>query len=106
MSTSVTRWRQWSNAASSPITDKTASGWPRSSPGWSLEPLDLADDVVAEIADESAVKRRKTFYRRGPEPLQQRLDTRKDPVVEPEGIGKRALCHLHMTAPRDQSRRR
>ena len=31
LSTRVTRWRQWSKAASSPITETTASGCPRSS---------------------------------------------------------------------------
>ncbi len=33
LSTRVTRWRQWSKAASSPITETTASGCPRSSGG-------------------------------------------------------------------------
>ena len=35
LSISVTRWRQWSNAASEPIMLITASGTPRSSGGTS-----------------------------------------------------------------------
>ena len=33
LSMSTTRWRQWSKAASWPMTARMASGWPRSSGG-------------------------------------------------------------------------
>ena len=61
---SVTRWRQWSKAASSPMIDSTASGRPRSSCGHVGQALDLADDVVAEVADEAAVQRRQVGHAR------------------------------------------
>ena len=41
-----------------PITTRTASGWPRSSGGGVRQALDLADHVVAEVADQPAVQRR------------------------------------------------
>ena len=58
LSMSTTRWRQWSKAASWPITARTASGWPRSSGGMSGQVLDLADHVVAEVADQAGVEGR------------------------------------------------
>ena len=52
------RWRKWSNAATCPASEHTASGKPRSSVGTVGQPLDLAHGVVADPADDAAVERR------------------------------------------------
>ena len=57
LSISVTRWRQWSKAASEPIIDITASGTWASSGGGVGQPLHLAHHVVAEVAHQPAVQR-------------------------------------------------
>ena len=59
-----TRWRQWSNAASEPITLITASGSPRSSVGHVREVLDLTHDVVAQVAHDPALQRRQVGQQR------------------------------------------
>ena len=45
------------------------------------EAFDLPHDVITEIADEPAVKRRQLLERRRPEPLEERLDAAKDAFV-------------------------
>ena len=81
----VTRWRKWSNAASSPMTDWMASGKPRSSVGHVGQPLDLAHHVVAEVADQAAVQRREVGQRGRPVVAERGLDGGEDALVERDG---------------------
>ena len=56
--TSVTCWLQWSYAASSPMTDRIGVGPDPVVGGDVGQVLDLAHDVVAEVADHAGVQRR------------------------------------------------
>ena len=52
------RWRKWSNAATWPASEHTASGKPEIVVRNVGQPLDLAHGVVADPADDAAVERR------------------------------------------------
>ena len=88
---SVTRWRKWSKAASSPMTDSTASGQALVVGGHVGQVLDLADDVVAEVADEPAVQRRQVGEARRPVAGQERLDRGEHALVERDRVGHGAV---------------
>ena len=70
------------------------------------EPLDLAHDVVAEIADEASVKWRQLVERRRPEALEERFDTAENALVAGHGGRQRTLSHLDVATARHQCRRR
>ena len=91
LSISVTRWRQWSKAASEPIMLITASGTWRSSGGHVGQPLDLADHVVAEVAHQAAVQRRQLGDHRRPVRRQQVLEHGEDALVAGHVDGQRAV---------------
>ncbi len=56
------------------MTDSTASGWPRSSGGTFGQVLDLAHDVVAEVADEPGVQGGQVGQLRGVEGVEGGLE--------------------------------
>ena len=58
LSISTTRWRQWSKAASWPMTASMRVGVAEVVAGGCGEVLDLADHVVAEVTDQAGVERR------------------------------------------------
>ena len=74
LSMSTTRWRQWSKAASCPITARTASGWPMIVVRDVGKVLDLPDHVVAQVADQAGVERRQVGQVRGVEGVEDGLE--------------------------------
>ena len=103
LSISVTRWRQWSNAASEPIMLITASGRWRSSGGHVGQPLDLADHVVAEVAHQPAVQRRQLGDHR--RPVRRRAAARARRGCPGRAARRPAACRRRSTRPSRSSER-
>ncbi len=81
LSTSTTRWRQWSNAHSWPMTARHGVGEPLVVGRDVGEVLHLAHDVVAEIADDPGKERRQAVERRRPVGVEQRLERGQHPAL-------------------------
>ena len=79
------RWRKWSNAVTCPVSVDHRVG-PADRVGRDVgEALDLAHDVVAEVADDATVERRQLVELRRTVVREQRLDRR-----ERAGVGGHA----------------
>ncbi len=95
------RWRKWSNAVTCPVTDSTASGSPAVVVGDVGQALDLADHVVAEVADDAAVERGQVVDLRGAVLREQRLERDERALVGGDAVGHGAV-ELHRAPPHDQ----
>ena len=87
------------------MIESTASGLPRSSGGNVGQMLDLAHDVVAEVADETAVQRRQLGQHRRSVVREHRLDRGEHTAIERDAVGQR-LIDLDSSVPPNERRDR
>ena len=98
-----TRWRQWSKADELAYDRDDGVRDGRGRRAGRLQALDLAHDVVAQIADETPVQRGELLEGRRAEPFQERLDAPEDAVVTRHRSRERALHHLDLASARATS---